>query len=48
MPFERHLFRPISQSTEETVDQFVCFGSDNHTLRVSLESGKMMSRSEIN
>ena len=24
VPFERHLFRQISQSSEETVDQFVC------------------------
>ena len=24
VPFERHLFRQISQSREETVDQFVC------------------------
>ena len=24
VPFERHLFRKISQSSEETVDQFVC------------------------
>ena len=24
VPFERHLFRQISQSSEKTVDQFVC------------------------
>ena len=24
VPFERHLFRQITQSSEETVDQFVC------------------------
>ena len=24
VPFEKHLFRQISQSSEETVDQFVC------------------------
>ena len=24
VPFEKHLFRLISQSSEETVDQFVC------------------------
>ena len=46
IPFERHLFRHISESNEETaINLFVA--SDNKPLRVSLESGKM-STSEIN
>ena len=46
VPFERHLFWQISQSSRKrSINLFA--GSDNEPLRVSLENGKM-STSEIN
>ena len=46
--FERHLFRQISQSSEETIDQFVCrLRQRAASCEFGIESGKMTT-SEIN